>query len=347
MTALGVPTTRCLAVVSSGELVQRETKLPGAIVTRVASSHIRVGTFEFFAARRDYKSVKSLCKYSIERHYPELQQDGAIPYIAFINKVIDRQIQLVVEWMRIGFIHGVMNTDNTSIAGETIDYGPCAMMGSYDPDTVYSSIDSMGRYAFGNQPKILQWNMARFVECLLPLIDGDLNKAQTLLAPIITKIPDEFEQRHLEMMAKKFGLSSYKPEDKKLITLLLNRFKEQNLDYTITFNLLTESLSSKETATQIKFQLGETYNLWQKRLLEQNTAPEEAQELMRRHNPMVIPRNHHMEAAIQECQQTGKTTLAEDFLQVLHRPYTEQKLTSRYQDPPHDDDKSYRTFCGT
>ena len=192
MNALGVPTTRCLAVVTTGEPVFRETPLPGAVVTRVASSHLRIGTFQFFAARGDHQALKILCNYTINRHYPELQKEGQNPYVSLIDKVIEKQIQLVVEWMRVGFIHGVMNTDNTSLSGETIDYGPCAMMGIYDPKTVYSSIDMMGRYAFGNQPDILHWNLARFAECLLPLINADENKAVEQVRPLIATFSRPF-----------------------------------------------------------------------------------------------------------------------------------------------------------
>jgi uncharacterized protein YdiU (UPF0061 family) len=347
MKALGVPTTRCLAVVTTGETVFRETSLPGAVVTRVASSHLRIGTFEFFAAQGDHQALKALCQYTIDRHYPELQDEGQNQYVPFINKVIERQIQLVVEWMRVGFIHGVMNTDNTSLSGETIDYGPCAMMGVYDPQTVYSSIDTMGRYAFGNQPEILQWNIARFVECLLPLINADRNKAVDQVGPVIAELPKRFEKKYMEMMGKKLGLMFVKPEDRKLIVSVLNRLKNRKLDYTITFDLLTKSLRSKAAASQMNNELEECFGLWQKRLSEQHAAAIEVQGFMRQHNPMVIPRNHHIEEVIQECEQTGKATSAEKFLQVLRSPYTELAQTSEYQDPPSDGDKDYQTFCGT
>ena len=194
MNALGIPTTRCLAVVTTGESVFRDSELPGAVVTRVASSHIRIGTFQFFAARDDHESLKALGDFTIERHFPELREEGPAKYIGLLDKVIEKQIQLVAEWMRVGFIHGVMNTDNTSLSGETIDYGPCAMMGNYDPQTVYSSIDTMGRYVFGNQSKIAHWNITRFAECLLPLINGDRNKAIAQVEPLISEFPDRFNQ---------------------------------------------------------------------------------------------------------------------------------------------------------
>lgn len=347
MYALGVPTTRCLAVVTTGEKVFRENVLPGAVVTRVASSHIRVGTFEYFASRGDYEAVKALCQYTTARHYPELQHEGPFQYLPFINKVIDSQIQLIVEWMRVGFIHGVMNTDNTALSGETIDYGPCAMMGIYDPLTVYSSIDSRGRYAFANQPTILHWNMARFVECLLPLINTDIDKAQQQIASILAELPERYEIKYLEMMAKKLGLDSYKQEDKNLIAAVLNRLKEKHLDYTVTFDLLTKSLLSNDAATQMKQQLGECFDLWQTRLIAQNAVVEDVQKLMRQHNPVVIPRNHHIEAVIKECERKGKTTLADKFLEVIRSPYVELAQTSKYQDPPRGGDKGYHTFCGT
>ena len=347
MNALGVATTRCLAVVQTGETVFRETPLPGAVVARVASSHLRIGTFQFFAARGDHQALKTLCNYTIARHYPALREEKQNQYVALINKVIEMQIQLVVDWMRVGFIHGVMNTDNTSLSGETIDYGPCAMMGIYDPQTVYSSIDTMGRYAFGNQPEILHWNMARFAECLLPLIDADLNKAADQVGPVFAAFRDRFEKAYMKMMAKKLGLTSIKPEDQKLIVSVLNRLRDRQLDYTVTFDLLTQSLMSEAAASRMKDELGECFDLWQKRLSEQHTVPQDARELMRHQNPVVIPRNHHVEAVIQECEQAGKAASAEKFLQVLRSPYEALAQTSAYQDPPSDGDKNYQTFCGT
>ncbi len=347
MNALRVPTTRCLAVVTTGEPVFRETTLPGAVVTRVASSHIRIGTFQFFAARGDHQSLKTLCNYTIERHYPELQKERENQYVSLVKKVVDRQIQLVVEWMRVGFIHGVMNTDNTSLSGETIDYGPCAMMGIYDPHTAYSSIDRLGRYAFGNQPDILQWNLARFAECLLPLIDADSNRAVDKVKPVISEFSDRFGKEYMKMMGKKLGISSIQQEDHKLVFSVLNRLKDKRLDYTVTFDLLTKSLMSEAAAIQMENQLGECFSQWQHRVDQQPTDYQQIQELMRLHNPVVIPRNHHVEEVIQSCEQTGNASAAEKFLQVLRSPYEEQTQTSAYQDPPIDGDKNYKTYCGT
>jgi uncharacterized protein YdiU (UPF0061 family) len=347
MNALGVPTTRCLAVVTTGESVFRESALPGAVVTRVASSHIRIGTFQFFAARSDHESLRALSDLTIERHFPDLREEGPDKYTGLLDKVIERQIQLVAQWMRVGFIHGVMNTDNTALSGETIDYGPCAMMGNYDPQTVYSSIDTMGRYAFGNQSKVAHWNITRFAECLLPLINADRNKAIAKVEPLISEFPDRFNQVYNETMGKKLGLTSFQQEDQKLLFSVLNRLKEHNMDYTNSFDLLTKSLMSEVLGSQAKDEFGECYDLWQKRLSGQPENSQAIHDLMRQHNPVVIPRNHHVEAVIQDCQQNGKVTSAENFLNVLRSPYEALAATSQYQDPPMDGDKDYQTFCGT
>jgi protein adenylyltransferase len=345
--ALGVPTARSLAVVTTGETVFRETARPGAVVTRVAASHLRIGTFQFFAARGDRQALRTLCDYTITRHFHEVKDHGEKRYIALIEKVIERQIRLVVEWMRVGFIHGVMNTDNTALSGETIDYGPCAMMGIYDPQTVYSSIDTMGRYAFGNQPDILQWNIARFIETLLPLIHDDPKKAVDQVGPVMASFPGRFEREYMKMMGKKLGLTSIKQEDRKLIRSVLERLKEKRLDYTVTFDLLTQSMLSETAASRMDDELGPCFDCWQQRLKEQHADPHEIQARMRQHNPVIIPRNHHIERVIQDCEQTGKAGSAEKFLQILRSPYEEPARTSGYQDPPSDGDENYQTFCGT
>lgn len=348
MFALGVPTTRSLAVVTTGESVIRENRLSGAVLTRVASSFIRIGTFQYFAARGNHQALKTLFNYTLDRHYPELQQEkDAAQCITLFKQVMEKQIQLVVAWMRVGFIHGVMNTDNVALSGETIDYGPCAMMGVFDPATVYSSIDIAGRYAFGNQPAITQWNLTRFAECLLPLIDDDPKKASDQLSPILAGFPEHFETAYMTMMAKKLGLQTFQPEDKNLIMSLLKRLEEKKLDYTITFDLLTQSVTSETASSRIDHELGAWSELWKKRVRNQQDTLQDIQTSMRRENPVVIPRNHHLEEVLQKCEKNQEAGSAEAFLQVLRSPYKELAQTSKYQDPPSDGDKEYQTFCGT
>lgn len=357
MYALGVPTTRCLSVVTTGESVYRDSVLPGAVVTRVASSHLRVGTFEYFSARRHLPALKTLCSYAIQRHFAAIDDEfgsgdeSPERYIALIDAAIEKQIELISDWMRVGFIHGVMNTDNTAISGETIDFGPCAMMGTYDPKTVYSSIDAQGRYAFGNQPAIAQWNMARFAECLLPLIDTDEAKAIEKVTPLIADFPARFETAFMGMMAKKLGLVEFQQEDQPLLSGLLVALKQKRMDYTATFDLLTKSLSSAGSAPELMEGLGEWLPQWQARLGAQETergvSRAEAQALMRQQNPVVIPRNHHVEAVLKACEESGDATSAEQFLQVLRSPYEQLPETAQYMDPPDDGDACYKTFCGT
>ena len=347
MDALGVPTTQCLAVVTTGETVYRNKAVPGAVVTRVASSHLRVGTFQFFAARSDRDSLQTLLDYAIERHFPEIRKMKQHPALLLLEKVIEKQIQLVVEWMRVGFIHGVMNTDNTAICGDTIDFGPCAMMGIYDPKTVYSSIDHNGRYCFGNQAVIAQWNMARFAECLLYLIDDDDTQTIKTLKSMIVDFTDQYQQKYYEMMGSKFGFLSIRPADETLINSLLEQFTLQNMDYTITFDLLRKSLTADSATCEMSTELGQCYSTWRERINEQDASIDEVNNLMRRRNPVVIPRNHHIEAVIEQCEETGDATSAEKFLEVLRRPYVESPETQQYQAPPSDGDKDYKTFCGT
>ncbi len=347
MNALGIATTRSLAVVATGETVHRETPLPGAIVTRVASSHLRVGNFQYFYARNNTQAIKTLCDFAIQRHYPNCLEDNTDPYIMLLDNIIEKQIELIVQWLRVGFIHGVMNTDNMAISGETIDYGPCAMMGIYDPQTVYSSIDAHGRYAFMQQPDIAQWNLARLAECLLPLIDSDNNTAIDKLQPLIQNFPNRFNQAYTDMMAKKIGISAIEPDDKNLITSLLDTLKTEELDYTISFNKLTQSLSSDENSNDKSEVLKGWSDVWKQRLKKQGISNQQAQKLMAQHNPVVIPRNHHMEAALQQCQQANSPVAAEKFLQALQSPYQLLSHTSEYQDQAKDRDKSYQTFCGT
>lgn len=344
MAALGVPTSRCLAVVTTGEQVDRQTRLPGAVVTRIAASHIRVGTFEYFAAQGNHEALKKLCDYAINRHYPDINDAQGNRYALLIEKVIEHQIELVLQWMRVGFIHGVMNTDNTTISGETIDYGPCAMMGDYDPNTVFSSIDHGRRYAFGNQSNIALWNMARFAQCLMLLID---EQATEQIQSLIDGFTASFQKAYLNMMAGKFGFYLMQPKDEPLVIAFLDHMQSAQLDYTITFDRLTKAVTCDQVAKEMKDELKEHFVDWQQRIGAQDATPETIQERMRQCNPVVIPRNHHLEAVIQACETTGTAALAHQFIEVLQHPYEQLPQTSQYQNPAADKDRYYQTFCGT
>ena len=347
MHALGVPSSRSLAVVTTGEDVFRETPQPGAVVTRVASSHLRVGTFEYFAVRENHEALETLADYAIKRHYPEIEASDTGRYLLLLEKVIQRQIALITEWLRVGFIHGVMNTDNTAISGETIDFGPCAMLGIYHPETVFSSIDQLGRYSFGNQPTIAQWNMARFAETLLPLIDSDQQQAIDAASSLIADFSNQFQESYLQMMAGKLGLAESSIQDEKLILDLLSRMEHQQLDYTITFNQLTRSLSSQPDEHTISEELGDWYPRWRQRLENQPDTMKGIQERMQRTNPLVIPRNHHMENIIRACIESREADAAEEFVEVLSSPYANTDKTWLFQDAPENADEGYQTFCGT
>ena len=347
MYALGVPSSRSLAVVTTGEVVFRETSQPGAVVTRVASSHLRVGSFEYFAVRENHEAMRTLADYAIGRHYPEIESNDPERFLLLLEKVIQRQIELVTEWLRVGFIHGVMNTDNTTISGETIDFGPCAMMGIYHPETVFSSIDRQGRYAYGNQPIIAQWNMARFAETLLPLIDSDQQRAIDAASSLIADFSGQFKQSYLQMMANKLGLSESSPQNDELILDLLSRMEQQQLDYTITFERLNHSLSSKSIELTVAEELGDWYLKWRQRLEILPDTTTDIQERMSQANPLVIPRNHHMEKVIRTCIESGEANAAEEFIEVLSSPYTKTDKTWLFQDAPEDADEGYQTFCGT
>jgi serine/tyrosine/threonine adenylyltransferase len=346
MQALRIPTTRSLAVVTSGESVYRETLQQGAILTRIAASHLRIGNFEYFAARQDLQALEQLCDYAIKRHYPEIQVQGERRFLLLLEQVMMRQIELVVEWLRVGFIHGVMNTDNTTISGETIDFGPCAMMGTYNPKTVFSSIDRQGRYAFGNQPSIAQWNLARFAETLLPLIDPDEKKAVDLAAASVSEFSALFKDHYHRMMAKKIGISQATSSDQQLITGLLDRLQSKQLDYTASFDRLTQSLTSHLIEDQLRDELGHWYPDWKARLQDQHDDSD-PKVLMEQANPVVIPRNYHMEQVIQTCTEEADPSAAEAFLEVLLTPYKLTDKTAFYQNTPQDADIGYRTFCGT
>jgi uncharacterized protein YdiU (UPF0061 family) len=353
MHALGVPTTRSLAVVTTGEQVFRDTPQPGAVITRVAASHIRVGTFEYFAAQQDWKSLATLADYTIKRHFPKIDPTGDDRIERLLESVIARQIELITQWMRVGFIHGVMNTDNTAISGETIDYGPCAMLGAYNPSKVYSAIDTQGRYAFANQPIIGQWNMARFAESLLPLIDANQERAIERVGPMVHEFVPQFKRSHQTMLAHKLGLAALSSTDAKLISGLLQQMQTKQLDYTQTFHALTQCMEdpiSHDDRTSIdllKTRLGAWFEAWQERLGLDAGHRSQAAAIMRQYNPVVIPRNHHMEHVLSESVVQGHAKAAENFLAVLRSPYQQLRETSAYQDAAPDRDNSYQTFCGT
>ena len=347
MLALGVPTTESLSVVVSSETVVRQQPQPGAVLTRVAASHIRVGTFQYAAARGDHQALKQLSDHSIQRHFPHLAEHDQ-PYLALLREVIEKQVNLIVEWMRVGLIHGVMNTDNTLICGDTIDYGPCAMLGIYEPQTTYSSIDRHGRYAFANQPLIAQWNMARFAECLLPLIASDEQQAIAQVEPLISEFKNLYENQWLQMMLRKTGLHQANQDNHNLIHALLDSMQQKRLDYTLTFHQLTESLVSDRQHRAIEKQLGEWVHNWRQQLFIDNNLDEQhIYQSMRQTNPVVIPRNHHIEAVIQTCLENQTPDAALAFLKVLRQPYQQQETTHHYQDLPTDGDLYYQTFCGT
>ena len=332
---LGIPTTRSLSVVATGEEVMRETPLPGAILTRVASSHIRVGTFEFVAAQKDINTLQALIKYSIRRHYPELAE-ATNPALTLFRAVRNRQIDLIVNYMRVGFIHGVLNTDNVAISGESIDYGPCAFMESYDPKTKFSSIDHAGRYAYGNQPLIAKWNLARFAETLIPLIDIDINKAVEILEAEVNQCSEIYKKKSLEMMRKKLGIEGSIEEDNSLITKLLQWMHEKQADYTNTFKDLTNGTLSSSVYQDLNFQH------WN----EQYQKRKPNVEIMKQHNPQVIPRNHKVEEALLEANKNNLQPL-HSLLAVLQHPYEASNDLKHYQDPAPSSNEPYQTFCGT
>ena len=340
---LGIPTTRSLAVVKTGENIIRETTLKGAILTRIASSHIRVGTFQYISARNKKDELELLFDYVINRHYPDIKESKN-KAIALLKIVLNRQVNLVTNWMRVGFIHGVMNTDNMSISGETIDYGPCAFMDIYDPKTVFSSIDKMGRYAYCNQPIITKWNLSRFAECLIPLIDNDQNKAIEIATEVINSFEKIYEEKWLHMMRDKLGLFDNEKKDKSLILDLLTWMHQNNVDYTNTFCHLMDNEIKKD----LKYDDEGFINWkkrWKNRLKTKNIIPEKSIRLMRNTNPIVIPRNHKVEEALKSAEENDLKPINE-ILKVLRKPYTKQEDILNYQIPKLTKEK-YQTFCGT
>ncbi|TQE92030.1 protein adenylyltransferase SelO [Ureibacillus terrenus] len=342
MHALGIPTTRSLAVAATGERVIRERVLPGAVLTRVASSHIRVGTFEFARQFGSKEDLRALCDYTIGRHFPHLL-NAKNPPLALLEEVIRKQASLIAKWQLAGFVHGVMNTDNMAISGETIDYGPCAFMDRYNPETVFSSIDVYGRYAYGNQPKIGGWNLARFAEALLPIIDENKEKAVRLAQEALAEYPEIYVSFYLGGMRKKLGLFDEKEEDGALIQELLQLMQEHKQDYTNTFRALT-----LQKFEEPFFQTAE-FREWHLRYLARikYQHPAETEELMKRHNPAVIPRNHRVEEALEAAVERGDLSLMKKLLAVLSDPYAYSAEQEEYCTLPEHPDEPYITYCGT
>ncbi|ENN86176.1 hypothetical protein RHSP_33590 [Rhizobium freirei PRF 81] len=351
MHALGIPTTRALAAVTTGEPVYREEVLPGAIFTRVAASHIRVGTFQFFAARGDAESTRTLADHVIARHYPEIG-DRENPYLALLEAVAERQAALIARWLHVGFIHGVMNTDNMSVSGETIDFGPCAFMDAYDPATVFSSIDRNGRYAYANQPAIGQWNLARFGETLIPLIDPSVDKAIELANIVIKAYGERFQAHWLSGMRAKIGLSSEEEGDLDLIQSLLAVMQQQSADFTLAFRRLAD-LAADEGATDFAATFQDPQAVtswlaeWRERLARDPQQPAARAQAMRKVNPAFIPRNHRIEQAIEAAVEDGDFSLFEALLKVLAKPYEDQPTFAPYAEPPLPAERVLQTFCGT
>jgi uncharacterized protein YdiU (UPF0061 family) len=340
--ALKIPTTRSLAVVKTGEKIVRENLLPGAILTRVASSHIRVGTFQYIAAKQNIDDLNTLVEYTINRHYPEIQSSKN-KALDLLNLVMERQCKLVVNWMRVGFIHGVMNTDNMAISGETIDYGPCAFMDHYNPKTVFSSIDQLGRYSFSNQPPITKWNLSRFAECLIPLIDKSEDKAIQLASEIIDNFQNIYEEKWLNMMRDKLGLFGKSKDDKKLIDDLLTWMEKNKADYTNTFCYLMNVKIGNNSLYDDKEFINWSKN-WKNRISINDNSKEKSLELMKETNPIIIPRNHKVEEALKAANKDNLEVMNK-LLSKFNNPYGEQKGIEDYQLPSLDD--NYQTFCGT
>src|SRR6266403_3715987 len=352
MAALGIPTTRSLAAVVTGENVMRETPLPGAVLTRVASSHIRVGTFQYFAARGDTEGVRQLADHVIGRHYPDLAHADR-PYHALLDSVIARQADLVARWLLVGFIHGVMNTDNTSISGETIDYGPCAFMDHYDPAKVFSSIDELGRYAYANQPRIALWNLTRLAECLLPLLGDEQDKAIEEAQSALGNFVETFDAAYQAGLRKKLGLFTARDDDRALVQDLLEAMAKNQADFTLTFRRLSAAALAPADDGRVRelFADSNAYDewaaRWRQRVADETQDPAARQAAMRSVNPGFIPRNHLIEAVIDAAVNRADFAPFEELLTVLSKPYEDRPGFARYAQAPAPHQRVLQTFCGT
>ena len=351
MAALGIPTTRALAAVLTGDPVFRETRLPGAVITRIAASHMRIGTFQFFAVRQDIEALKSLADYAIGRHYPECS-GRENPYLALLEAVISGQAALMARWMLVGFIHGVMNTDNMSISGETIDYGPCAFMDAYDPATVFSSIDVQGRYSYANQPRIAAWNLTRFAETLLPLLHDDQDEAIKLAEDALATFQPAYQATFHGGLRRKIGLATEEADDLALVGDLLERMARNQADFTLTFRGLADELDKEagEGATRRLFADPTIFDEWAVRWrLRLSRDPDDGsrRQRMRAANPAFIPRNHRIAAVIEAAVSSSDFGPFEEMLGVVARPFEDQPDLADYSLPPQEHERVLQTFCGT
>ncbi|MCA0418305.1 MAG: YdiU family protein [Proteobacteria bacterium] len=350
MAVLGIPTTRALAAVLTGEPVRRETLLPGAVLARVASSHIRIGTFQYFAARGDVEALRLLADHVIARHYPACAGEGR--YLALLEAVVAAQASLIARWMTIGFIHGVMNTDNMSIAGETIDYGPCAFMDAYHPTTVFSSIDEHGRYAYANQPPIARWNLTRFAETLLPLLDDDIDKAVPIAQGALDRFDPQFQVHLIAGFRRKLGFATEEEADVALIKGLLDAMQAGEADFTLVFRRLSEEAGQdRAESCRSLFKDPAAFDawegLWRQRLQREPASAEARRDAMLRINPLYIPRNHQVEAVIEAAVEQGDFAPFEALVGVLARPFEAQPGHEDYERPPAAHERVLATFCGT
>ncbi|MDD1500530.1 YdiU family protein [Agrobacterium sp. CNPSo 3708] len=350
MFALGIPATRALAAVTTGERVQREIGLPGGVFTRVAASHIRVGTFQFFAAREDTEALKALSDYVIDRHYPEARQSET-PYLAMLQAIAERQCDLICRWLMVGFIHGVMNTDNMAVSGETIDFGPCAFMDEYHPNKVFSSIDAQGRYAYNNQPGIAQWNIARLAECLIPLLDEDQDKAVDMANGVLADFAKTFPKRWISGMRTKLGLQTKAEGDEQLVQDLLALMQRSEVDYTLIFRRLCDAASDNAEPFRGMFidltAADEWLERWRGRAAQESRSGQERADAMRAVNPAIIPRNHRIEDVIAAAVEDNDFAPFHEMIKATARPFEELPEFSVYMQAPMNHERVFRTFCGT
>ncbi len=355
MAALGVPTTRALAAVTTGEYVLREAELPGAILTRVAASHLRVGTFQYFAAQGDTEAIRTLADYAIARHYPEAAQ-APQPYRALLDGVIARQASLIAQWMLLGFVHGVMNTDNSAISGETIDYGPCAFMEAYDPAMVFSSIDRQGRYSYSNQPHAAHWNLARLAESLLPVMAQEAGSEEAALAAAyeaLAAFSTQFETARTAGLRRKLGLATEHPGDAELAHTLLGRMAANRADFTLTFRRLCDAAATPEADREVRtlFTDPAAYDSWatewRQRLQQEPVSAQQRSAAMRMANPLFIPRNHRVEEALEAAEEQQDFQPFEQLLDVVTHPYEDRPNLERYATPARPEQRVVQTFCGT